>query len=108
MTAVLNSGNLFDAIAGSPGAEDMITLIDSAGVRIERIISRSHISPPGFWYDQDVDEWVMVVRGTAALEFDGAEVVDLKAGDYLLIPRHTRHRVARTGEHTIWLAVHLK
>jgi quercetin dioxygenase-like cupin family protein len=32
----------------------------------------------------------------------------MSAGDYLDIPRHVKHRVARTGEETIWLAVHSK
>ncbi len=42
-------------------------------------------SPAGFWYDQDEDEWVVVLRGTATLEFAGGEQVELKAGDYLTI-----------------------
>jgi len=51
---------------------------------------------------------VIVLRGVAALEFAGGEIVDMKEGDYLIIPRSVRHRVARTGENTLWLAVHLK
>ncbi len=102
------SGNLFDAADGAAGSEDFLTLFRNSGARIERIVSRSHGSPADHWYDQEEDEWVMVVRGAAALEFDGGAVLEMKEGDYMLIPRHVRHRVVRTAEHTIWLAVHMK
>jgi cupin 2 domain-containing protein len=89
-------------------SEHFSNLFESGTVKIEKIVSHSHSSPPGFWYDQAEDEWVMVLRGAAALDFASGEIVELTEGDYLLIPRHTRHRVARTGKHTVWLAVHLK
>jgi mannose-6-phosphate isomerase-like protein (cupin superfamily) len=50
----------------------------------------------------------MVVRGTAALEFAAGEIVEMQEGDYVIIPRGVRHRVARTSANTVWLAVHLK
>ena len=100
-------GNFFTGIAAPAGAEDVSTLFDNRHARIERIVSRGHVSPPGFWYDQDADEWVMLVRGSATLEFDNGSVIELRAGDYLTIPRHVRHRVARTDDETVWLAVHL-
>lgn len=77
------------------------------GVRIERIISNGHASPEGFWYDQDEHEWVMVIQGAAVLALDGQADVHLKAGDYLNIPAHTRHRVVCTAsdQTTVWLAV---
>ena len=68
-------GNLFAGTNTQASGEDFLTLLETAGARVERIVSRSHSSPPGFWYDQDEDEWVMLVRGTAALEFDGGEIV---------------------------------
>ena len=101
-------GNLFAGTNTQASGEDFLTLLETAGARVERIVSRSHSSPPGFWYDQDEDEWVMLVRGTAALEFDGGEIVAMQQGDYLLIRRHERHRVARTSEDAVWLAVHVK
>ena len=103
----INVGNVFTGIAAPAGAEDVSTLFDNRQTRIERIVSRGHVSPPGFWYDQDADEWVMLVRGSATLEFDNGSVVELRAGDYLTIPSHVRHRVARTDAETVWLAVHL-
>ena len=74
---------------------------------IERIISHVHSSPAGFWYDQAEDEWVIVLRGSAVLEFGGREMVEMNEGDYLLIPSGVRHRVARTDEQTVWLAVRI-
>lgn len=101
--------NLF---AGIPGemAEEMCTPLVSDGIRIERIVSRGQASPPGFWYDQETDEWVLLVKGSAVLRFFDGREVPLAPGDHLLIPRHVRHRVERTdpqGE-TVWLAVHYR
>ena len=84
------------------------TLLASPHVRIERIISHGHASPPGFWYDQDEAEWVMVMRGSARLRIEGqAEPIELRPGEHLNIPAHQRHRVEWTtpNEPTIWLAV---
>jgi cupin 2 domain-containing protein len=104
----LNIENIFEGLAGPQGHEQFQTLFESRGLKIERIVSHSHSSPPGFWYDQAVDEWVIVLRGHAALEFEGGELVDIKEGDYLSIPSRVKHRVARTGPETIWLAVHIR
>jgi cupin 2 domain-containing protein len=100
--------NIFRGIQASVAGEQFVTLWENASVKIERIVSHSHRNPENFWYDQGEDEWVIVLRGTATLEFASGELVELRAGDHLMIPRHLRHRVARTGEETIWLAVHLK
>lgn len=84
------------------------TLAGSDTVRIERIVSAGHASPDGFWYDQPRREFVLVVQGSARLEFDGGETLALEAGGWLDIPPHRRHRVAWTApdERTVWLAVH--
>jgi cupin 2 domain-containing protein len=86
------------------------TLVRGQRVRIERIVSRGHISPDGFWYEQDEHEFVLVVRGSARLRFqDGVEesVIEMKAGDWLDIPARRQHRVEWTTplEPTVWLAV---
>ncbi|RMH70719.1 MAG: cupin domain-containing protein [Gemmatimonadetes bacterium] len=78
-------------------------------LKLERIISTGHATPPGEWYDQAWAEWVMLLQGQAVLRFaDDPEPVHLRPGDYLLIPPHCRHRVEWTDpEHvTLWLAVH--
>jgi cupin 2 domain-containing protein len=104
-------GNLFDAIPASRAEESTAELLTLPGLRIERIVSHGHASPPGFWYDQEQAEWVTVLRGTAGLQFEGeSEPRILKPGDYVLIPARARHCVAWTApdEPTIWLAVHFR
>lgn len=86
--------------------EVITTLAESSQVRIERIVSHGHCSPSDFWYDQDQQEWVLVVQGRARLRI--SEVVhELGPGDYLLIAAHQKHRVEWTSpdEPTVWLAV---
>lgn len=100
--------NIFSQSTAFAVGEEFLTLLENSGIKIERIVSHSHASPADFWYDQDGDEWVMVMRGAATLEFAGGELIEMTAGDYLTIPRHLKHRVARTSEETIWLAVRLK
>jgi cupin 2 domain-containing protein len=92
----------------APGSDEAFEpLASGAGVRIERIVSRAHRSPDGFWYDQAEHEWVVVLEGGAGLRFEGArDAVVLRRGDALSIPAHTRHRVEWTEEPTVWLAVH--
>ena len=100
--------NIFADLPQEIRAEELFRIFQSDSTEIERIVSHSYRSPSDFWYDQDQDEWVIVLRGHATLDFGAGESVELKAGDYLTIPRHVRHRVACTSEETIWLAVHSK
>ena len=83
------------------------TLHSTEHLRIERIVSQGHASPPDFWYDQAEHEWVLLIQGAARLRLDD-EVVELKPGDFLDIPAHRRHRVEWTSpdQQTIWLAIH--
>ena len=99
------SNLLADLPAGLPD-ELVQSLVAAPGVRIERIVSHGHASPPGFWYDQDEAEWVMVVRGAARLRFEDREV-EMRPGDHVTIPARRRHRVEWTtpDEPTIWLGV---
>ncbi|MCH7548676.1 MAG: cupin domain-containing protein [Candidatus Krumholzibacteriota bacterium] len=102
------SGNLFALGAPGGSGEHVEKLIDSAGVRIERIVSHGHASPEGFWYDQDENEWVVLLAGAARLRFESDnKTIELGPGDHVNIPAHTRHRVDWTqpDTDTIWLAV---
>jgi cupin 2 domain-containing protein len=77
--------------------------------RMERIVSRGHASGKDFWYDQDENEWVILIQGSAGLRFAGKEeLVILHPGDYVRIPQHCRHRVEWTDpdQETVWLAVY--
>lgn len=83
-------------------------LLRRPGLRIERIVSTGQCSPPDFWYDQAEGEWVAVLQGEARLRFaDEAAAHHLRAGDFIDIAAHRRHRVEWTPaeQTTIWLAV---
>lgn len=100
------SGNLLAQIPASLPQELLQTILERPGLRIERIVSHGHASPPDFWYDQEQHEWVLLVQGAARVQFED-RTVELLPGDYLYIPAHQRHRVAWTtpDEVTIWLAI---
>jgi cupin 2 domain-containing protein len=92
-----------------PDEELFETLLQRPGVRVERIVSNGQATPPGEWYDQSWDEWVLLLAGSAELQFEAEpEWHQLKPGDTLMIPAHCRHRVEATSpyEPTIWLALH--
>jgi cupin 2 domain-containing protein len=123
----LTRGQLFEGYAreGNPGegkssqgelgegkssvaATELVTeLIRGEGVRIERIVSFGQCSAEGFWYDQEEDEFVVLLSGAAELEFERGESVQLRPGEWIDIRAHVRHRVKWTtpDEATVWLAV---
>jgi len=101
--------NLFSQYPEVLSEEIFEDIVAAPTVRIERIVSKGHSSPEGFWYDQEKNEWVVLLKGSAELHFEGeATPVKLLPGDYLNIPAHTKHRVAWTDpdQETVWLAVH--
>ena len=102
--------NIFAKLPSDIPEELFQNLVASGPVRIERIVSLGHTSPQDFWYDQELDEWVLVLQGAARLEFESGEPVTMQPGSYMLIPAHARHRVAWTDptQATIWLAVHFE
>lgn len=100
-------GNIFSALPASPEKEVFEDIVKGENIRIERIISYGQSSPEQGWYDQDENEWVMVLTGSGTLLFEDGEEKVLHAGDYVTIPAGCRHRVLKTAadEPTIWLAV---
>src|ERR1700733_5156885 len=105
----MKPGSLFDTSSGSVTDEQFTELLAAPGLRIERIVSTGQASPPGFWYDQDWAEFVLVVAGQAGLLIEGeAAPRVLGPGSYVHFPAHCRHRVAWTSAEmpTVWLAVH--
>ncbi|HET6365540.1 MAG: cupin domain-containing protein [Nitrospirota bacterium] len=101
--------NLFTNITQDSDNEVFETLLQTDALKLERIVSTGQSTPQGQWYDQDRDEWVVLLSGRAGLLFDGErDIRVLKPGDYLHIPAHTRHRVEWTeiGAETVWLALH--
>ena len=100
--------NIFEKIPADLHSEVFDSLVEANGVRIERIVSRGHASPESGWYDQNRDEWVMLLRGKAIIAFADKPSITLREGDYVIIKAHEEHRVELTdpGVETIWLAVH--
>jgi cupin 2 domain-containing protein len=96
-------GNLFEG-AAPPTGERFETLVSCRNVMVERIVSSE--TPEPHEYQQTQDEWVVLLRGEATLEV-GGEVMELRAGDHLLLPSGTRHSVRRTTAGAMWLAVHV-
>jgi cupin 2 domain-containing protein len=79
-------------------------------VRIERIVSSGQTSPESGWYDQNENEWVIVLEGFGTIQFEDGSEITLKKGDFVNIPAHTKHKVSETDKNniTIWLAVFYK
>lgn len=84
------------------------TIAASDNIKIERIISKGQSSPPSGWYDQQKNEWVLMLKGKALLAFENDSSVYLNSGEYINIPAHKKHKVQWTDPEstTIWLAIH--
>ena len=84
------------------------TIINNKNLKVERIISTGQTTPKDTWYDQQQDEWVILLQGEATLLFLDNNSIHLTAGDYLLIEAHQKHRVTFTSVNPpcIWLAIH--
>lgn len=103
--------NLYDLSKLESGTGEIVETILAAGdFRIERIITLTPYSGPGEWYDQGLDEWVVLLQGTATLEFESGEKTELQSGDHIFIPAHKIHRVSLSSPDVacIWLAIHGK
>ena len=90
----LEEPELFDTLAAGAGS-----------IRVERIVSNGQVTPEGEWYDQDLDEWVVVLEGEARLHYMDGEEVGLKKGDSLFLPKRRKHREDYTSYQCIWLAI---
>jgi len=105
----VKAGSLLEGLPAAPLAKEITDILaDAREVRIERIVSTGQVTPEGQWYDQETDEWVLVVAGAARLRIEGEEADrELTEGDWMLLPAHCRHRVTwtRAEPPTIWLAV---
>ncbi len=102
--------NIFSHLPMDEGKEVFETLHEGDGIIIERIVSYGERTRQDEWYDQDKDEWVVLLQGHARLEWKDGSCMDLKTGDYLYIPAHKKHRVIETNSQPtcIWLAFHFK
>ncbi len=100
--------NIYELPQELPQLETFEQIVSGKNIQIERIISTGQTTAAGQWYDQELDEWVILLQGEAELSYADHTRIQLKAGDYLLIPAHTQHRVEYTSVEPpcIWLAVH--
>ena len=103
--------NLFSPMPSHLAGELFTSLFKDNKLHIERIVSQGHSSPENEWYDQDDNEWVLVLQGRARLHYaEENSFIELNTGDYIFIPAHVKHRVDWTDPQiqTIWLAIHSK
>lgn len=101
-------GNILSAAPDARMAEVFEPLWQEQGVLIERIVSRGQRSAPGEWYEQEQNEWVLLLQGAARLCWEDGSETALTEGDYVAIPALRKHRVEWTDpdQDTIWLAIH--
>lgn len=104
----MKSQNIFLNIPHHSEKELFEPLIKHDTIVIERIISKGQKSPESGWYDQEKNEWIMVLKGKAVLSFEDQPSIQLNEGDFINIPAHKKHKVTWTDPdtETIWLAVH--
>ena len=102
--------SIFDISGFQGDSEAFEDILTRENIRIERILSSGQTSPETGWYDQQENEFVILVQGNAILEFEDGKSAELNAGDYLDIPAHKKHRVAYTSKDPvcIWIAVFYK
>lgn len=101
--------NIYKNIPDNMPGELTEILLSKGALKIERIVSKGHSSPEGFWYDQEQNEFVLLVEGRAELAFENKKGhLILGKGDHVNIPAHVKHRVAWTDPEndTIWLAIY--
>jgi cupin 2 domain-containing protein len=98
--------NVFENIIIDKDKEQFFDLLKNDNIKIEKIVSNGQSSPINFWYSQEKNEFVLILKGDAILEYEDKEV-KLQEGDYINIKAFTKHRVKYTNkdEPTIWLAV---
>lgn len=99
--------NIFENLPNDLSKEHLVDLLNTKNLRIERIVSFGQNSPESGWYNQDENEWVIVLEGSGTIQFDDGREQLLNKGDYINIPAHKKHKVSRTHPNkvTIWLAV---
>ena len=98
--------NIFEEIIIDKNEEKFFEIFKNETIKIEKIVSNGQTSPQNFWYEQEQNEFVLVLEGFAILEFEDKEI-ELKKGDCLNIKAMQKHRVKFTSldEPTIWFAV---
>jgi len=95
--------NFFDYITPK-NAETFTTLLEHKNIKINRIVSSADVEPVE--YNQEEDEWLVLLEGEATLLIDKKEEV-LTKGETFFIPAKTPHTVLKTSDGTVWLTIHI-
>ncbi len=98
--------NIFEQIIVDKSEENFFEIFKNEKIKIEKIVSNGQTSPENFWYEQEENEFVLLLEGFAIVEFEDFEM-ELKKGDCLNIKVMQKHRVKFTSlnETTVWFAV---
>ena len=98
----------YSKLPGKKDKELFENIFSSDNILIERIISSGWNKIDDKWYDQEKDEWVILLKGFATIEFEKNKITELVEGDYLFIPTHCKHKVTKSSSKPpcIWLTVH--
>ena len=110
VSMTVGAGNLFgDVSAASAGQEAFREIFSRPGLKIQRIVSHGQVSPPEFWYDQAWNEWVIVLKGSASLQFEDEPATRaLGEGDYVSSPQGNATASSgrtRNGQRFGWLSI---
>jgi cupin 2 domain-containing protein len=97
-------GRLLGSTDAPTTGERFATVAAMGSTTVRQILSSD--TPDATVYEQDHDEWVVVLTGSAVLEVEDRDHT-LGAGDWILLPAGVPHRVVRTAAGTSWLAVHV-
>jgi cupin 2 domain-containing protein len=77
---------------------------------VERIISKGYKTSEKEWLVSKNDEWVILLKGKARVLFFEDTELELNEGDFINIPKNTKHKVTFTSKRPecFWLAIHYK
>jgi cupin 2 domain-containing protein len=106
----IKTQNIFKTNPEKPNEEIFEIILNNKNLKLERIITNGQTTPPGEWYNQENDEWVVLIQGSALILFENEKFIILNKGDHILIPKNCKHRVqwVDSNQECIWLALHFK
>ena len=102
--------NIFSSIPEELSSEIFEDLLVRDSFRVEKILSKGQSIQGDNWYDQEENEWVIVLDGSGIIVYEDGSEVKLGKGDFLNIPAHTKHKVKfdEPNNVTVWLAIFYK
>ena len=95
-------GRLLPPTSAPAHGERSERVVRIGDVEVEQVLSG--VLGDAVTYDQEYDEWALVLEGAAVLEI-GAARVELAAGEWVLLPAHLVHRLVDARPGTSWLTL---